>query len=154
MLSGPFAGAGGLRLAPGLAADCSHRTLEAMGAERDRTASVTIAAAVDVLLVLVFALVGRASHNENAAGLLETAWPFLGGLAAGWLIMRAWRHPRRVVWTGLGIWAVTVTGGMLLRLMSGQGTAFAFILVATATLAVLLIGWRAIATLLGRRTTG
>lgn len=125
-----------------------------MDAERGRTASVIIAAAIDVVVVLVFALVGRASHNENAAGLFETAWPFLVGLAAGWLIVRAWRHPRRIVWTGLGIWAVTVTGGMLLRVASGQGTAFAFVLVATATLAVLLIGWRVLATLLSRRTNG
>lgn len=124
-----------------------------MGEERIRATSVAVTAGVDILLVLLFALIGRASHNESASGLFETAWPFLGGLAAGWLIMRAWRHPRRIVWTGLGIWVATVVGGMLLRLASGQGTAFAFILVATASLGLLLIGWRALAQLLTRSHT-
>lgn len=124
-----------------------------MGEQRIRARSVAVSAAVDILLVLAFALIGRASHNEGAAGLFETALPFLGGLAAGWLIMRAWRHPRRIVWTGLGIWVATVIGGMLLRLATGQGTAFAFILVATGTLALLLIGWRALVQLVARSHT-
>lgn len=129
------------------------RTLEGMGSDRGSTASVIVSAEIDVLLVLVFAAIGRASHNESSAGLFETAWPFLGALAAGWLIMRAWRHPRRILWTGVGVWAVTVIGGMLLRLASGQGTAFAFILVATASLGLLLIGWRVLVLLLARRRT-
>lgn len=124
-----------------------------MGEQRTRATSVAVSAGVDVLLVLAFAAIGRASHDESAGGLFETAWPFLSGLAAGWLITRAWRHPRRIVWTGLGIWAATVIGGMLLRLASGQGTAFAFILVATGTLALLLIGWRSLVLLLARRRT-
>lgn len=124
-----------------------------MGSDRGSTASVIVSAEIDVLLLLVFAAIGRASHNESSTGLFETAWPFLGALAAGWLIMRAWRHPRRILWTGLGVWAVTVIGGMLLRLASGQGTAFAFILVATASLGLLLIGWRVLVLLLARRRT-
>ena len=55
--------------------------------------------------------------------------------------------------TGLGIWAATVIGGMLLRAASGQGTAPAFIIVATLTLLVLLVGWRVIAALVARRRT-
>lgn len=106
---------------------------------------VVLAAVIDVVLVIGFTVVGRASHDEGPAGLLMTAWPFIGGLAIGWLLMRAWRHPRRIVWTGIGIWIATVAGGMLLRVISGQGTAFAFIIVATLVLGVALIGWRAIA---------
>ena len=43
------------------------------------------AAAIDALLVLVFATIGRASHEHSldVLGVLETAWPFLVGLAAG-----------------------------------------------------------------------
>jgi hypothetical protein len=41
---------------------------------------------------------------------------------------------------------------MLLRVASGQGAALAFIIVAALTLAVLLIGWRGLASLVGRRT--
>jgi hypothetical protein len=56
------------------------------------------------------------------------------------------------VWPGLGLWVITVAGGMLFRTLSGQGTAIAFVIVATLVLALLLIGWRAVATLIGRRS--
>ena len=37
---------------------------------------------VDLVLVVVFAATGRASHSENIlSGLVHTAWPFLVGLA-------------------------------------------------------------------------
>ena len=45
--------------------------------------------------------------------------------------------------TGLTVWLCTVSIGMLLRVISGQGTAPAFIVVATIVTAVLLVGWRA-----------
>lgn len=113
--------------------------------------AVTGAFAIDVVLVFVFAMIGRASHGESAVdGLLITAWPFLAGLVAGWLITLAWRAPAAPVRTGLGVWAVTVGGGMLLRAASGQGTAVAFIVVAAVTLLVFLVGWRVIAGLVGR----
>ena len=44
------------------------------------------------------------------------------------------------------IWLCTVTLGMILRVVSGQGTAAAFIVVALAFLGLFLLGWR----LLGR----
>jgi hypothetical protein len=53
--------------------------------------------------------------------------------------------------TGLGVWAVTVVGGMLLRLASGQGIAPAFIIVAATVLLVFLVGWRLIAAWVRRR---
>lgn len=113
--------------------------------------AVTGAFAIDVVLVFVFAMIGRASHGESAVdGLLITAWPFLAGLVAGWLITLAWRAPAAPVRTGLGVWAVTVGGGMLLRAASGQGTAVAFIVVAAVTLLVFLVGWRVIAGFVGR----
>lgn len=107
--------------------------------------------ALDVMLVLAFAAIGRASHGEDwLVGLGMTAWPFLVGLVAGWLITRAWRAPAAPVRTGLGVWAATVVGGMLLRSASGQGTAVAFIVVATLTLCLFLVGWRLIAALVAR----
>ena len=107
---------------------------------------VLTALAIDVALVLAFAATGRASHDSDVwSGLWQTAWPFLTGLAAGWLVTLAWRAPTAPVRTGLGVWAVTVAGGMLLRGASGQGTALPFILVASATLLVALVGWRLIA---------
>ena len=85
----------------------------------------------DLCCVLAFVLIGRASHGEAAsiAGLARTLWPFLAGLAAGLLATRAWRRPAAIVPTGIGVWLATVALGMLLRVVSGQGTTFAFTLV-------------------------
>ncbi|WP_243074052.1 DUF3054 domain-containing protein [Microbacterium sp. SS28] len=115
--------------------------------------TVGTALAVDVVLVVVFAAIGRASHTEDltAAGIWQTGWPFLVGLALGWLLTRGWRAPLAPVRTGLGLWALTVVGGMLLRGISGQGTAVAFIIVASIVLLAFLVGWRAIASLVVRR---
>ncbi|WP_081882204.1 DUF3054 domain-containing protein [Cryobacterium sp. MLB-32] len=95
-------------------------------------------------------LIGRASHGEGLLGTLNTWWPFLGGLLIGWLVMRAWRSPQRIVWTGIGIWLATVVGGLLLRVVSGQGVQLSFAIVTTITLGVFLIGWRGLALLVGR----
>ncbi|SDT68533.1 DUF3054 domain-containing protein [Jiangella sp. DSM 45060] len=54
------------------------------------------ALAVDVVLVLVFVLIGRRTHDDplSLAGLARTAWPFLAGLALTWtLIALRWRGP-------------------------------------------------------------
>ena len=119
-----------------------------------RPRTIALALLLDTLLVVAFAALGRASHDSDVfGGLWQTAWPFLLGLALGWLVTLAWRAPLAPVRTGLGIWAATVIGGMLLRAASGQGTAPAFIIVATLTLLVLLVGWRVIAALVARRRT-
>ena len=55
------------------------------------------------------------------------------------------------VQSGLPVWAITVALGMVLRALSGQGVAVAFVIVATITLAVFLLGWRGIARLAARR---
>ncbi|WP_127476678.1 DUF3054 domain-containing protein [Microbacterium sulfonylureivorans] len=113
--------------------------------------AVAGAFALDVVLVVVFAAIGRASHGEDAlAGLWITAWPFLAGLVAGWLITQGWNAPTAPARTGLGIWAITVAGGMLLRAASGQGIAVAFVIVAAITLLLFLVGWRVIARLVSR----
>ncbi|MBZ2196238.1 DUF3054 domain-containing protein [Occultella gossypii] len=114
---------------------------------------VIVAAVVDVVAVLVFALAGRRTHHDDGvfAGLLGTAWPFGVALIVGWAIARAWRSPLRLWPTGLIVWAVTVAGGLGLRALTGGGVSGAFPVVTAGVLAVLLIGWRAVATLLGRR---
>ncbi|MCR2763489.1 DUF3054 domain-containing protein [Microbacterium sp. zg.B48] len=117
-----------------------------------RTRTVVLSLACDVLLVVAFAAFGRASHESDVfAGLWQTAWPFLAGLALGWLVTLAWRAPSAPVRTGLGVWAATLVGGMLLRTASGQGTALPFIVVAAVTLLVALVGWRVLARIVARR---
>jgi len=105
-----------------------------------------VAAIVDVCCVLAFVTIGRASHHdgETIGGVASTAWPFLAGLAIGLLVTRAWRRPAAIVPAGLGAWLGTVTFGMVLRVLAGQGTAGAFIVVALAFLGLFLLGWRAV----------
>jgi hypothetical protein len=108
------------------------------------------------VLILVFVLIGRASHGEpiTLLGTAETLWPFLAGLVVGHLLMRAWRHPFRIVWTGIGVWIATVVVGMLLRWASAQGVEVSFVIVAAIVLGAFLLGWRALALLVtggGRR---
>jgi hypothetical protein len=111
------------------------------------------AALLDVCCLLVFVAIGRATHHdgETVAGLASTAWPFLAGLAFGWLVTRAWRRPAAIVPAGLGAWLGTVAFGMLLRVVAGQGTAVAFIAVALAFLGLFLLGWRAVAAIVVAR---
>jgi hypothetical protein len=115
--------------------------------------SARVAVALDVLCVLIFVVIGRASHTkgESLAGVASTAWPFLCGLAAGWAASRAWRRPLALRPAGLVVWLCTVALGMILRIASGQGTAVAFIIVALAFLGLFLLGWRAVARLLTRQ---
>ena len=98
----------------------------------------------DCCCVLAFVIIGRASHakGESLDGIASTAWPFLAGLACGWLATRGWRRPVALAPAGVGAWLGTVAVGMVLRVVSGQGTAFAFVLVALAFLGLFLLGWR------------
>lgn len=108
---------------------------------------------LDLCCVLVFVLIGRSSHGEGetVAGIARTAWPFLTGLLAGWAVARGLRRPPARVTTGVGVWSATVAVGMVLRAVSGQGTAVTFVLVALVFLGLFMLGWRAAARL--RRTT-
>ena len=110
------------------------------------------AVVLDCCCVLLFVVIGRASHakGESLGGIASTAWPFLAGLAGGWLAARAWRRPFRLFPTGVSAWLGAVAGGMVLRVVSGQGTAVAFIGVALAFLGLFLLGWRLVAGLAGR----
>ena len=121
------------------------------GVPSSRRFHPVLAAAIDVVIVGVFAATGRASHGEGPAGVIDTAWPFLAGLALGWIATLAWRRPAAPVRTGVPVWLITVAAGMTLRALTGQGIAVAFILVASVVLGALLIGWRGIAALVARK---
>jgi FtsH-binding integral membrane protein len=110
--------------------------------------SARLAVVLDIGCVLMFVIIGRASHTkgESLAGVASTAWPFLAGLAGGWLAARAWRQPYQLWPAGAGAWLGAVVLGMAFRVVAGQGTAPAFVGVALAFLGLFLLGWR----LLGR----
>lgn len=103
-----------------------------------------LAAVADAVLILVFAAIGRDAHQrgEIVTGVLATAWPFLAGAAASWLVLRAWRAPLAVWPTGVGVWLGTVACGMLLRAVTGQTVVLPFVVVALVVLAVFLLGYR------------
>ena len=125
---------------------------------------------LDIASVVIFVVIGRASHvkGESLAGIASTSWPFLCGLAAGWALSLAGRMRHRpaksvvdyaidvmpwpvAVWpAGVVVWVCTVGFGMVLRVVSGQGTAAAFIVVALVFLGLFLLGWRLAARLVTR----
>ena len=108
---------------------------------------------LDAALVVVFVLIGTRNHDTNtgAGGVATVAAPFLIGLAAGWLVTRAWKAPTAVK-TGVLIWVVTIVVGLVLRRFAwDEGTAGAFVIVAAVFNAFTLVGWRVIRENLGNK---
>ena len=113
-----------------------------------------LALGIDVFSVTLFVAVGRREHERDSAisGLINTAAPFLIALALAWLVLRVWQRPAD--WrTGIGIWAITLIAGMVLRnVVFDDGTATSFIVVAAAFLALFLVGWRVAFAVFERRS--
>ena len=115
------------------------------------------AALVDLAAVVLFVVIGRASHRhaETAAGIASTGWPFLAGLGTGWAVVGALGRRRGTpanpssfadpssLASGAAICAATVASGMALRVVAGQGTAPSFVGVATGFLGTLMLAGRA-----------
>jgi hypothetical protein len=99
---------------------------------------------IDLLCVLVFVAIGRSVHTHGLTidGMASTAWPFVTGLALGWVAVGLRQASGVSVSSGILVAVVTVAGGMALRVAAGQGTAVAFILVALGFLGATMIGWR------------
>ena len=101
----------------------------------------------DVVAILVFAILGRSSHDEanTLLGVLGTAWPFLVGALVGHVlcfVISPLRGDQASWRPGLMVWIATLVGGMLLRLSSGDTAAWSFVVVASIVLATFLVGWR------------
>lgn len=108
---------------------------------------------VDVVWILLFALLGRESHEGDTAALavLGVAWPFLAGYAATALVVGLRRRPRSVG-RGAVVWLGSVAGGMAIRtVLEGRLPETAFIVVALLFLGAGLVGWRVVAALVCRR---
>ena len=108
------------------------------------TRRIALAAALDVVAVVLFVALGRSSHHESGSVVTETlkvVAPFLLALAIGWAVTRAWAAPLSPT-VGMTLWVVTAAGGMLLRRFVFQrSTALAFVIVGSVFLLV-LPGWR------------
>ena len=113
--------------------------------------------ALDLLVVLVFVLIGRRNHGEDGTvnGLFRVAAPFLLALAGAW-VSGCKRWASAAHWRyGVVIWVFTVAMGLLLRrVVFHNGTAAAFVIVATLFLGLGLMGWRVAAGVIaGKRAT-
>ena len=104
-------------------------------------------AVADAASIVIFVAIGRKNHDEGeaASGIFRVAAPFLLALLAGWVIARAWKEPLSQK-SGVLISLTTIVLGMVLRkIVFDDGTATAFIIVATVFLGTLLNGWRLLA---------
>ena len=111
-----------------------------------------LAIVADVVAVVVFAAIGRMSHAEpdDLLGLLATAAPFLVGVAAMWATPLVRAHPVGAR-AALTVWAGTVVIGLLVRAGFTEGVPLSFAVVTAVSLAVLLLGWRALSVLVSLR---
>ena len=108
--------------------------------------------AIDLACVVVFVLIGRRNHGEGTAfaGFVRVAAPFVIALDTAWAVTRK-RWAGSAHWHfGIAIWLITVAVGLVLRrFVFGNGTAAAFVIVATLFLGLALVGWRLLCTLVG-----
>jgi len=114
---------------------------------RNRPRHVAIAVAIDVVMIIVFAALGRASHDSGTpiGGTLRVAAPFIIGYLIAAAVTRLDLKPYSIM-AGARVWLVGMVLGMLIRrVVFDRGTATAFVIVAFVTTAVLFIGWRLLA---------
>jgi len=110
----------------------------------------------DTVALLIFVAIGRRAHEHGitVAGMASTFWPFAIGLLAGWILIIRTNRDLTATRSGLWIVVVTVALGMVLRVVSGQGTAVTFIIVALVFQSLFLMGWRAVFGVLAQRRLG
>ena len=104
---------------------------------------------IDFLLVLLFVAIGRNTHKDgfSLSGMTSTTWPFAVGLVAGWLVIVLTHRNATAKSSGIIIAFSVVTLGMILRVISGQGTALSFVIVALLFLLLFFVGWRTLLSL-------
>ena len=117
--------------------------------------SPAVTIVIDAALVVVFCVLGGLSHSlgepDAVPRIVFSIWPFLAALIVVHAVALATNVDASRVVPGTLVWLVTFGGGMALRALTGQGTAWAFVIVAAVTLAVFLIGWRLINVVVQRR---
>ncbi|KAA0918652.1 DUF3054 domain-containing protein [Dietzia sp. ANT_WB102] len=116
--------------------------------------TVPVMIVLDAVLVVVFSTFGRGAHSEGlgVAQVWGTAWPFLIGLAVGWMILLTTRRAPAATRSGVLVWLATLAVGMVIRgLSDGRVPHWSFIVVAGVVTAVFLIGWRAVRAAIVRR---
>jgi Protein of unknown function (DUF3054) len=114
---------------------------------RDRMDRPWLAFAGDVVVLVVFVVVGRRSHHEDAGlvGFLRVWWPFAVALVVAWGVTGLGRTPL-ARGRAVGAWLVTVGLGMALRIVvEGRDFKVAFTIVTLLFVGAGMLGWRAVA---------
>ena len=119
----------------------------------DRNLRPWIAAAADVAVLVLFVVIGRRNHHEDAGlvGFLRVWWPFVVGLLVAWLVTGLARAP--VAWPrAVAAWLVTVGVGMTVRIVvQGRSLSVAFTIVSLVFVGAGMLGWRAVVRVAERR---
>jgi Protein of unknown function (DUF3054) len=104
--------------------------------------------AVDVVAIVLFAVLGRRNHDEGSTigGVLVVAWPFVAGWTIAFFATRLDRRPG-AAGAALRALVIAVPVALVLRGVAGRGIAPAFIVVAVVFLGVVLVGRRALVSL-------
>lgn len=112
-------------------------------------------AGIDIVLVIVFAIIGRASHAEglSVSGIAQTGWPFLVACLGGWVVVGLLNDSGYGPRAATVIWLFTLLTGMGLRILSGDTAELPFVMVAASFLFSAFFGWRLIVRLVRRRST-
>lgn len=120
---------------------------------RTGRSSRTIILALDVVLIILFAALGRDTHEHglDPAGILVTASPFLAACLAGWVLLARWKSPASLWPAGVALWLITVVAGLGVRALFGGGVALSFAIVTLCVLGAFLLIPRAAAHLWARR---
>jgi len=107
----------------------------------------------DLLCLVLFVAIGRSTHDHGVApsGMLSTLWPFVLGLATGWFLIIRRARSGVSLSDAIIIVVTTVAIGMILRVLFGQGTALAFVIVALAFMSLSFGGWRVVLHLARRK---
>jgi hypothetical protein len=112
-----------------------------------------LAALADLAVLVVFVVVGRRSHHEDAgvAGFLRVWWPFAVALVVAWSVAGLWRAP--LAWGRVvAAWLVTVGLGMALRIVvEDREFKIAFTIVTLVFVGAGMLGWRAVVRWRGAR---
>ena len=113
---------------------------------RERLSRPWLALLGDVAVLVVFVLVGRRSHHEDAGltGFFRVWWPFAAALGVAWIVTGLWRAP--LAWSRAVIaWLVTVALGMALRIVvQDRELKVAFTIVTLVFVGAGMLGWRAV----------
>src|SRR5699024_10988478 len=118
-----------------------------------RSFAAPLALAADVVCVLAFVVIGKIDHDTGTAvaAVAGIAWPFVAGLLLGWGVTLSWRNPFRIWPVRAFVCAITVAGGMTMRLFAGENEPCSFFTVTALFSAATMLGWRGIIHALTKR---